>query len=303
MRPRFLLRDAADINRLVVHLVTHWKRPAVDVRIDQLPTLESHRAQDQLARLTEACNCIVGEALGGVTLLIGCCLACIWQGWRYLLWTLVATLAAVLVGKGVEVAWNRVSLLLLLRRLRHRVSDAIAGRLVESTPVKVAETRTYDYPLNSLDGDVPQHSRIQHRHSLGGPDRPRLLLRDASDVDRALRHLFAHWKVPRIVIQIDEIPARSLERAQDRLVRLSAGYSYQLAGVLAFATFVVSMTYVMRPPKDILLWTLDQDWGDFLMVLMVTFLAALLGSAGEILWIRMRLLRVLRSLRRQLPGS
>jgi hypothetical protein len=303
MRPTFHLHDLADIDRLGVHLVTHWKRPAVTVRIDQLPALEAQRAQDQFARLTEACNCTVGETWGGVTLLTGSALACIWQGWRYMFWTLIATLVVGLVGKGIEVGWNRVRLLRLLRHLRQQVSDAIAGRLVEPATVMVPEPRTYDYPLNSHNGVLPQISRIQHRQTSGGPDRPRLLLCDAGDIDRAVRHLFAHWQLPRIVIQIDGIPVQSLERAQDRLVRLSEGYSFLLAGVLTFATFVLSMTYVMRPPEDILLWTLHQDWSDFLMVLLATFVAALLGSAIESLWIRVKLLRVLLGLRRQLPRA
>lgn len=301
MRATFHLRDLADVNRLGIHLVTHWKRPGVVVRIDQLPALEAQRTQNQFARLTESCNCTVGETLGGVTLLVGSSLACIWQGWRYMFWTLIATLVAGLVGKGIEVAWNRVRLLRQLRHLRHQVADAIAGRLVEPSTVTVPETRTYDYPLNSRNGVVPQLSRIRHRQTSGGPERPRLLLCDAGDISRAVRHLFAHWNLPRIVIQIDEIPVQSLERAQDQLVRLSAGYSFLLAGVMTFATFVLSMTYVMRPPEDVLLWTLHQDWGDFLIVMLATLGAALLGSAIEIFWIRMKLLRVLLGLRRQLP--
>jgi hypothetical protein len=39
------------------------------------------------------------------------------------------------------------------------------------------------------------------------------------------------------------------------------------------------------------------------MVLLATFVAALLGSAIESLWIRVKLLRVLLGLRRQLPRA
>lgn len=302
-RPRFLLRDAADISRLAVHLATHWKLPVVEVRIDRLPEVESQRTQDQFARHSAACNCIVGEALGGVTLLIGSCLACIWQSWRFMLLTLVATLAAALVGKGVEMAWNRASLVLVLRRLRNRVSDAIAGRLLDASTTTFPAARVYDYPLNSRNGDLPQLFDTARNGVSRGPNRPKLLVRDADDIDAAVRHLFARWTLPRIVVEIEGISAPDLERAQDRLVRLSGGYSHQFAGVLAFATFVVGMTFIMRPPKDTFLWTMDQDWSDFLIVLVATFLAAVIGHLGEVALTRVRLRRVLQGLRRQLSRS
>jgi hypothetical protein len=302
MRPRILLRDTADIDRLAVHLVTHWRRPFVDLRIDHLPALESHRAQDEFARLSLTCNCTVGEALGGLTLLTGSSLACVGQAWSYLWWTLAATVLAVLVGKGLETLWNRWCLLRLVWNLRRRLSDPDAGSQVELTTATLSASRTYDYPLNSGQEEMPQ-PRLSRRPSTDRPDRPKLLLRNASDVDRAVRHLLRHWKVPRVVIQTDEVPPQSLQRAQDRLVRLSAGYSHQFAGALAFATFVVSMTYAMWPPEQAVLWKLEPDWGNILMALLITFLSALLGSAIEILWIRIRLLRALRGLRRQLSGA
>lgn len=293
----------ADIHRLVTHLTTHFERPLVEVRIDQLPTLLTHRAQDHLVRLTQSCNCVVGEALGGVTFLLGTCLACILQSWRSLYLALIASVVAFLVGKGVEVAGNRVQLLLLLRRLRQQVADAIAGRLEEPVAAATPQARRFDYPLNSRDADELRPERMRQRGSFGDPERRKVTVQDAADVDRVIRMLWGSWKIPRMVVQIRDITVPDVERIQDRLVRLSAGYSYQLAGLLAFAAFVAGMTLIMRTPEEVLLWTLDADWVDFVSVLMATLLAGLLGFACEVLWIRWRLMRALRELRQHLAGS
>lgn len=301
-RARLVLHDPADIDRLVIHLFTRRKLPRVEVRIDRLPDEESHRAQDRIVRLAEACNCTLGEALAGITLLIGSCLACIGQEWRYLWFTLAATAAAFLLGKGIEVAWNRTRLLRSLRFLRNQIADAIAGHYVPSAAPNAPATSTYDYPLNSREGDALATGPAL-RPAPAAADRPRLDLRDQGDIDLAVRHLAGRWKLPRIVIGIRGLSAPVIEHAQDRLVRLSAGYSYRLAGMIGFVTFVVSMTYVMRPPKDVVLWTLHQGWGDFAVVLLVTLLATLVGAAGEVLWVRMQLLRVLRELKRQMQAA
>lgn len=302
-RPKFLLREATDIDRLAVHLLTHWRLPSVDVRIDRLAPLDSQRMQDHFARAAAACNCVVGEALAGVTLLVGSCLACVWQSWRFMFLVLAATLAVALMGKGAEVAWNRASLFLGLRRLRHRLSDAIAGRLPDTSPVILRKGETYDYPLNSRNGDSAELPDTVRTDLPRGAGRLKLLVRDAGDIDAAVRHLFAHWALPRIVLEIEGIRAADLERAQDHLARLSGGYSHQFAGLLAFATFVVGMTLIMRPPGEVMSWTMDQDWGDFLVVLVATFLAMVLGHLGEVAWVRVRLRRVLQDLGRHVSRS
>lgn len=268
-----------------------------------LPTLLAHRAQDQFARLTQSCNCTVGEALGGATFLLGTCLACILQSWRSLSLAVIASITALLVGKFAEVAWNRVQILLVLGRLRRQLSVAVTGHPVESPAPMISKTQTYDYPLNSRNGDESHPEQFRQRRPPGGRERPKVILRNGVDIDRAIRLVWGSWRVPRMVVQLDDIPTVSLERIQDRLVRLSGGYDYQLAGVLAFVAFVAGMTLVMRPPDDVLQWTLQPDWVDFLMVLIATLHAGLLGIAGEVLWIRWRLLRVLRDLRRQLAES
>lgn len=300
-RNRFPLRDAADIDRLLMHVATHWSVPPVDVRIDRLPAQDSHRAQDRLARLSQSCHCVLGETVGGLTLLVGTCLACVWQGWRYFGWTLVAAFGAWLVGKGIELAWHRARLAMVLWRLRQRLAAAVAGRLAEA-PAPVIERQTYQHPFNSGD-DLLHPDRVQPPRRAARVERPKLLVRDIGDLDRALHHLVTRWTLPHIEIQVDSLPRPAVERAQDRLVRLSSGYSYQLAGVLALPSFVAGMVYAIKPPQEVVMWTLPRDWSVIPLVLVATLGAALLGLAAEVLWTRLRLLRVLRGLRKLMPGS
>lgn len=48
---------------------------------------------------------------------------------------------------------------------------------------------------------------------------------------------------------------------------------------------------------------MDPDWSDFLVVLVATFLAMVLGHLGEVASVRVRLRRVLLELRRLLSQS
>ncbi len=168
---RFLLRDAADINHVLVHLVTHWKPPGVDVRIDRLPALESQRAQDRFVRLAENCNCVAGEMLGIATLVVGCWVS--WVATRGRInpgLVMVAALSAALIGKAVELAWTRARLLLVLRELRNRLDQTVAGRTagmqlkVAANPAPLGDPvagRSFGYALNREDGDVLQTDRIR----------------------------------------------------------------------------------------------------------------------------------------------
>jgi hypothetical protein len=220
-RPRFVLRGAADINHLLIHLVTHWTLPGVDVRVDRLPALDSQRAQDRFVRLAENCNCLLGAMLGAGTLVV----------WGYAMWIspnrpnfwllAFATLAAALMGKAIELAWTRARLVLVLRTLRHRLAEANAGRIAQ-VAAQASEARFYSYPLNRESGDVLHADRIPRAHS-PLPDRARVPLRNVGDIHRLVLHLFTHWTLPHMRIEADALPGRIVQRAQDRLVRLSAG--------------------------------------------------------------------------------
>ncbi len=57
-----LVSDAAGINRLIVHLLTHWTPPRAEIRIDTLPLVvvqrapASRRAAFRSLQLRAGCN-------------------------------------------------------------------------------------------------------------------------------------------------------------------------------------------------------------------------------------------------------
>src|SRR5687768_4404744 len=122
---RVFISNAADIDRLAVHLATHWTLPHIEISTDGFAALDVQRAQDRVARLSEACNCLLGEMLAAATLLFG--LGHAWtldKGWDQVAWVILAALGAGLIGKALDVAWTRVKLLRTLRRLRDRPGTA-----------------------------------------------------------------------------------------------------------------------------------------------------------------------------------
>jgi hypothetical protein len=306
-RRRFVLRGAADINHLLVHLVTHRKLPGVDIRVDGLPALDSQRAQDRFVRLAENCNCLLGVMLGAGTLVVGGYAMWISPHPSNLWLLALATLAAALLGKAMELAWTRARLVLVLRKLRHQLAEASAGRIAP-VPAKASAARVYPYPLNREDGELPHEDRIPRSHAPFA-DRPRVPLRDVGDIHRLVLHLFTHWTLPHMRIEAEALPGRIVRRAQDRLVRLSAGYNYLLAAVLALAALLSGLAVVVWPTDELkdelVLWTVHKsaNWSGVLLVLLGTLGAALLGWLGEVLWIRLRLLWVLLRLRSRMRSS
>src|SRR5262245_50552928 len=70
-RTRFVLHDRRDINRLTLHLFTHWNVPRIEGRV-ALPELEVQRAQHRIDRLCAASGYqSTAAVLGVITLLLG----------------------------------------------------------------------------------------------------------------------------------------------------------------------------------------------------------------------------------------
>jgi hypothetical protein len=303
-RPRLLLRDAADINRARIHLVTHWTLPRIEFRVDALPVLVSQRAQDRFVRLAEACNCLFGQLLAGATLLGGSVLT--WTsrgGWREMGLVALATLYAAFIGKGIELAWNRMRLLLVLRRVRRRLGAAGQHATIESV-IPVAAPRTFRHALNVDDGEVLPENLRRPRPS-GGPKRPKVLLHDDADINQLVIRLATRWRLPRIEIHIDGLAELDTQRAQASYVRLSEGLSYLPAAFMATAILLGGLLYaVWTSSQDWLFssredwWVGSPGWSDVEGVVVATLCAALVGWVAEVVWIRVRLVMVLRGLRR-----
>lgn len=305
--PAFVLRDGADLRRLFLYLLTHWTLPDVDFRVERLPVRDSHRAQHRFVSLAAACNCLVGELLGGAVLLVGSCMA--WASaheWRNLALALLIALGAGLTGKALELAWTRARLLREVRRLQQGLAET-SGH-VPDAPVKAAAAASYAYPLNRDTG--PLHAdRVPRAQSAAITHRPVILLRDAGDIRRLALHLITRWTLPHMRIEADALPGPIVRRAQDRLVRLSAGYNYLLAAVLALVCLLGGLAAVVWPTDEmkdeLVLWTVHPtaDWSGVLLVLLATLCTALLGWLVEVLWVRLRLLWVLLGLSRRMRGA
>jgi hypothetical protein len=97
---------------------------------------------------------------------------------------------------------------------------------------------------------------------------------------------------------------------QSRIVRFSSGCTYLLAGLMAVAILLVGMLYeiwtrsmewVFSERED---WFLLQlDWSDVQPVVLATLCAGLAGALAEAVWMRLRLLRVLRTFTKQLDSA
>lgn len=300
--PRFLLCSTADINRLFVHLLTHWRLPRVEFRVDGLHVLHSQRAQDRFARLSESCNCLLGETLAVLVLLIGSYAT--WTtfgGWPEMGLVVLATLGVGLVGKLIEAGWTRLKLLRVLHDLRHRL-----GTAVDSPERQFAIPAVAPHIPQGIHA-VDKERRVRKYRPPPKPRRPRVVLHDMADIDRLFIHLVTHWRLPRIDIHVDSIPGLEVQRAQHGVVRFSGGCTYLPAAFLSATILLGGLLYIVWTESQAWFrseradwWLLKLDWDDALPVVVATLCVALIGTALEWVWMRVRLLLVLRGLRNQI---
>jgi hypothetical protein len=304
-RDRILVRDAADIDRLIVRLFTRRDVPRIEIGTDRFPQLVAQRTQDRFGRLAEACNCMFGEVAAGTTLLCGT--FAVWvssSDWRHLLWVLLAAAGLAVVGKGIELAWTRLRMLLLLRDLLRR-SDT-ATDLPASKPVGhewlESGHRVTPPPSAAMTVDAPvARARSRAHRALR---RPRVQLHNVADIRRMHLHLVTKWSIPRIEIQVDGVPGLAVQRAQHLCDRLSGSPSYMLAGVMTALTLLGGSLYAVwklapdGPPSQALdQWLAVPGWGNVQPVVAAALLAGLFGWVIERALVRVRLLWVLRGLR------
>jgi hypothetical protein len=300
-RRRFVVRDIDDVRHLRRYLLTHWHRPAVQFRVAGLPLVESQRAQDRFVRLADDCHCLIGEALGATTLLGGAFLA--WmstQGWRAMPLVMGATAYAVLVGKAIEHGWTRLRMLRALGRLRRRLT----GEEVDEVATIPGPARPFRVEPQVVAADAGM-VRLP-----SAPRRRKVLLASRADAARLALRVLVPYRLPRIVVHADSLPALEVQRMQSRIVRFSSGCTYLLAGLMAVAILLVGMLYeiwtrsmewVFSERED---WFLLQlDWSDVQPVVLATLCAGLAGALAEAVWMRLRLLRVLRTFTKQLDSA
>jgi hypothetical protein len=308
--PRIILRDAADIKRVSLRLLTHWRLPRADFRIDSLPPLASQRAQDRFTRLHEGCNCVIGELLGAAMLLGGSFM--VWKsvdGWIGMGWVVFAAVWIGLIGKLIELAWVRVRLLLVLAALQRRIAAGgePAGANEAVSPISVQPFRR---ALNAEDDPVVLRPPVERRVARTSPRRPSVLLREAADIDRLVLRVATRWRLPRIEIRTDALPPLEVQRAQVRVVRFSGPASLLPAAFFATAILLGGLLNVIWTESEAWFystrpdwWLLGLDWSDVQPVVIAALTAGLVGVAIEVIWKRARLVLVLRNLRGQLEGA
>jgi hypothetical protein len=306
-RPRVLVRDAADINRLIFHLFTHWTLPRVDFHIESAPAVAVQRIQHRIERISERRSSGIGLILTLTILLAGAAL--MWVSLQSLIWTprqfgqnlgltAIAALCAGSIGAGIYMAWIRMRILLVLGALRRRLVagdtlDVPANYMGHAGPEPAAKVAAAED-----DGQVRDNLM---RHSVFARSRqPSVLLQDMAGFHRLIIHLFTHWTLPRVRIGVDGVATLDVQRAQHHIARLTDACDCELGAWLAGATVLGGAFYVEWTSTQNWDWWVPESWGPLGLVFVAAPVAGLIGTVVQKLWNRMRLLLVLHRVRHRL---
>jgi hypothetical protein len=309
-RRRVIIHDAAGLTRLCLRLLFYWRLPRIEVRIDALPGLVVQYAQHRITQLTGARNTLLGEVFAIVVLLGGSYTA--WwlaRGWQLLVWVAAIAFCGWLAGKLVNGTWTRLRLLALLLRLRIQLGIASRGKVGAIGRRALAAPRQYQ-------GRRPwklfwRSSKAKRRRSETiaiSPQpvrpqktaRPKVSLRQITDIDRLIVKVASRWKLPRVEIPVAAQPSLDVQRAQNLFVRLSEASHCMLGGLLGAAALVGASFYLIWIPDPTITWARTLGWDSLAWVLAVALGAAMIGAVIELIWTRMRLVLVLLRLRRRI---
>lgn len=307
-RSRFTLHDAADVSRLMRHLLTHAEVPLVDIRIDSLPPVLVQLTQHRLARIAEAPTGGLGAALAAITFL-GLTIV-EWTSVHTMLWTLrefwqhvgvivLAALCAGVFGVTAGAVWRRLHLIVVLRQLRRRLASGktlaepapYLGRLSPEPALQVSA---------AIDDDEAADAPPRRRARTWRRRRPSVSIHSTADLRPLVLHLLTHWRLPRVHINVGGVAPLEVQRAQHRIVLLSENCHCVLGASLAGATVLAgsfSVTWISTYDWD---WYVPVAWGPLALVALAALCAAALGFTMDMIWSRVQLLRVLRSVRHQL---
>jgi hypothetical protein len=309
-RTRFELRATSDINRLIFHLFTHWNLPVVTVEFETLPALLQQRTQHRITTISETSHLPVAAALAAITFFVGAAL--IWTSFHSMIWTphqwqrnltllAIAMLYAGVIGAALGVVVTRLRLLLTLRQLRRAIGAG--GKLdLESLryhgsnlPRRHAAPSEKPEPDDAADADSLQYSVLSR------PRPPWVLVRRKADVGRLVLYLLSHRKLPHVSIGVDGIPPLDVQRAQHRIAQVSET-CYCLIGPVLAGLMLLSGAFIVQwvSSQNWEWWVPEGRWGAMALVAVAAGGAALLGVVIEIIWARVKLVQVVRSVRHRL---
>lgn len=315
-RPRIVVHTDAELDRLLLRLLLPVRAPAIVIDTDGVPTLQVQRAQHEITRLADGRNWLLGEMLGGATLLGGLFYAWVVNlKWPELAAVVAASLGAGLFGKFVELSGTRIRLLGVLLRLRRQLAAALAaGTAMAARPARVppAPFGASDL-LNrpSLEAEAFREAvplvaeRATGSSPLDQPAPGHVLLRDASDIDQLLPQLGRIRALPVIEVRVDTLPTLDAQRAQHRIVQLSGGCNCVLGAVLAGATLVGGGFYLLWKSTQTWDWYLGDgwSWGPLWLLGVSVLCAGIIGWIAEVTAHRVKLAMLLRGLRSRIEAA
>jgi hypothetical protein len=309
-RTRFELRDRADINRLILHLFTRFSLPAVTVHFETLPAVLQQRAQHRITRISATSHLPLAAGMAAMTFLVGAAL--MWTSFHSMIWTprqwqqnltllAIAMLYAGVIGAALVFLFTRVRLLLTLRRLRR---DIAAGERLDLESLRYHGSnvpRSNPAAAEATGQDAEEVADSLQNSVLSRPRPPWILVRRRADVGRVVLYLLSHRRLPHVSIDVDGTPPLDVQRAQHRISQLSET-CYCLIGPVLAGLMLLSGAFIVQwvASQNWDWWVPEGRWGAMGLVSIAAAAAALLGVAIEVIWARVRLVRIIRSVRHRL---
>jgi hypothetical protein len=311
-RTRFELRTGADINRLIIHLFTRWSLPAVTVHFESLPELLQQRTQHRMTRISETRHLPLAVVLASITFLVGAAL--IWTSVHSMIWTprqwqqnltllAIAMLYAGAIGAALVSLSTRLRLLRALQNLRRQMA---AGERLDLEPLRyhgsnLPRRQTASVEEPDLD-NVEAVESLQHS-VLSRPRPPWVLVRRRADIGQLVLYLLSHRKLPHVAIGVDGIPPLDVQRAQHRIAQLSET-CYCLIGPVLAGLMLLGGAFIVQwmSAQNWDWWVPEGRWGAMGLVSLAAAVAALCGVLIEIIWARVKLVHVVRSVRHHLTA-
>jgi uncharacterized integral membrane protein len=309
VRPGFIVHEAGDINRLIFRLFTRWTLPRVEIRIDSLPAVFVQLVQHRITRISQAPAGGLGVTLAATTFVAGTYM--VWTSFESLIWTptqvwqrvlllAIAALYAGVLGMAAGTAWTRVRLMRELRGLRRRLlageTNSEPARYLGRITPEAAAADAAAIKRVAIPDDVLRQPVLSRRR------RSRVVLRDTGDLNRLFIHLFTHWRLPSVRIDVDEVAGLDVQYAQHRMALLSEACNCVLGVWLAGATILGGVFFVQWESSHSWDWMVPDSWGPLGLVSIAALGAASTGMAIEMVWNRVRMMRVARSVRHRLEN-